>query len=106
MRNKTVTIVCAAAIALASTAPAFASQEPEPAAVAADALFMRPLMFGATVAGSAIFVAYLPIAAISKSIKSTAQILVVGPAKGTFTRPLGDYDYPKDCSSSEVAETK
>ena len=104
MRNKTVTYVCAAAIALASTVPAFASQEPDPTAVAADALVMRPLMFGATVAGSVIFAAYLPIAAISKTVKSTAQILVVGPAKGTFTRPLGDYDYPKDRLDTDVAK--
>ena len=103
MKTKTMTIVCAAAIALASTSPTFASPDPDPAAVAADAVIMRPLLFAATVGGSVIFVVCLPIAAISKSVKSTAQMLVVGPAKATFTRPLGDFDYPKESSESDLA---
>ena len=42
--------------------------------------------------GSAIFVVALPVAAISKSVKKTADTLVAKPAKATFTRPLGDMD--------------
>jgi hypothetical protein len=34
----------------------------------------------------------LPVAAVSKSVKQTADVLVVKPAKMTFTRPLGDMD--------------
>jgi hypothetical protein len=106
MRTKSLTFFCAATIALASAAPAFASQDPDPTAVAADALFMRPLMLGATAAGGVLFVAYLPFALLSRSVTSTAKILVVAPAKGTFTRPLGDFDYPKDASDSEMAASK
>ena len=105
MRTKAITIVCAAAIGLATTTPAFASPEPDPAVVAADALIMRPLLFATTVAGSAVFLVCLPVAAISKSIKSTAQALVVTPAQATFTRPLGDFDYADECSETELAAT-
>jgi hypothetical protein len=105
MRTKVITIVCAAAIGLATTTPAFASPERDPAVVAADALVMRPLLFATTVAGSAIFLVCLPVAAISKSVKSTAQALVVTPAKATFTRQLGDFDYPEECSDQQMAAT-
>jgi hypothetical protein len=101
MKTKLTTLVCAAAIGLATAAPASAT--PDPTVVAADVVVMRPLLFGATLAGSVLFVASLPIAAISKSVKATAQSLVVGPAKATFTRPLGDFDYPKQDPESEMA---
>ena len=105
MRTKAITIVCAAAIGLATTTPAFASPERDPTVVAADALVMRPLLFAATVAGSAIFLVCLPVAAISKSVKSTAQALVVTPAQATFTRPLGDFDYNEESSDQQMAAT-
>ena len=38
-----------------------------------------------------VFIA-LPWAAASRSIKETAQMLVIKPAQATFTRPLGDMD--------------
>jgi len=37
-------------------------------------------------------VATLPLALVSKSVKKTANTLVVKPAQATFTRPLGDMD--------------
>jgi len=33
----------------------------------------------------------LPIAALSGSVKRTADTLVLFPAQATFTRPLGDF---------------
>jgi hypothetical protein len=60
--------------------------------VATDAVVIRPACLLATVLGSAIFVVSLPVAAISKSVKKTADTLVVKPANATFTRPLGDMD--------------
>jgi hypothetical protein len=91
-------------MALATTTPAFAGSAPEPEAVAADAVIMRPALFATTVAGSAIFVVALPIAAISGSIKSTARALVVAPGKATFTRPLGDFSFsPTPCCDKEMA---
>jgi hypothetical protein len=34
----------------------------------------------------------LPAALLSKSVKKTADVLVVKPAKATFTRPVGDME--------------
>jgi len=97
------TIVCAAAIGCATTTPSFAAPEEDTLAVAADAVIMRPALFATTVAGSAIFLVALPFAAISKSIKPTAQALVVAPAKATFTRGLGDFDYGEKTEDNEIA---
>jgi hypothetical protein len=63
---------------------------------AADALVVRPACLVATVVGSAVFVIALPWAAASKSVKKTADTLVVKPAWATFTRPLGDMDALKE----------
>jgi hypothetical protein len=99
MRTKPITILCAAAIILATATPAFAGPQRDPDVVCADAVVMRPLLFAATVVGSAVFVVTLPVAAISKSVKSTAHALVVVPAEATFTRPLGDFDYHESPSN-------
>jgi hypothetical protein len=45
----------------------------------------------ATLLGTAVFIVALPVAAISGSIKQTADTLVVTPAQATFTRPIGDF---------------
>jgi hypothetical protein len=93
MKMKPITIICAAAILLATATPTLAGPQRDPDVVCADAVVLRPLLFGATVVGSAVFVVTLPFAALSKSVKSTAHALVVVPAEATFTRPLGDLDY-------------
>ena len=103
MKTKAIAIVCATMTGLATATPAVAAPERDPAVVAADAVIMRPALLATTVAGSAIFVAILPIAAISRSVKSAAQSLVVAPAKATFTRALGDFDYGDHSSQTEVA---
>jgi len=103
MKKQLIAIVCTAAVGLATSTPTFASLEHDPAAVAGDALVLRPALFAATIAGSAVFLVALPFAAISKSVKSTAQSLVVAPAKATFTRALGDFDYGKDTSQTQTA---
>jgi hypothetical protein len=99
MKTKLITLVSAVAVTLATATPAMAALEREPGVVAADAVIMRPALFATTVAGTAIFVAILPIAALSGSVKTTAQSLVLGPAKATFTRPLGDFDYAPCCQA-------
>ena len=103
MKKKFTTILCTAAIGLATSTPTFASNDPDPTVVCADAVVMRPLLFAATVAGSAVFVVCLPFAALSKSVKSTAHALVVAPAQATFTRPLGDFDYHEEPSDAKMA---
>jgi hypothetical protein len=49
-----------------------------------------------TIAGTALFVAILPITAVSRSVKKTGQILVTNPAKATFTRPVGEFSSLQD----------
>jgi len=90
MKTKLLTVVCVTVIGLCSVNAGHAS-EVEPGAVVADVAIVRPGCFVATVVGSAVFIAALPIAVISRSVKDTADTLVVQPAKATFTRPLGDF---------------
>jgi len=92
MKSKLITAICALAIGLGSVASSRASENSGPLTVATDAVVIRPACLLATVLGSAIFVVSLPVAAISKSVKKTADTLVVKPANATFTRPLGDMD--------------
>ncbi len=91
---KLMTVLSASALLLASINHVSAVPEADPAAVGADALLGRPLCFAATVLGTALFVVSLPVAATSHSIHSTANALVMAPARATFIRPLGDFDYP------------
>jgi hypothetical protein len=92
MRAKLLTTICVLAVGLGSAASSSASEESNPLEVAADAIVVRPACLVATVVGSAVFVVALPAALFSKSVKKTADALVVKPAKATFTRPLGDMD--------------
>jgi hypothetical protein len=91
MRTKLMAAVCVAAITLCGTSPARADDN-DALKLIADSLVVRPVCLVATAVGSAVFVISLPIAAISKSVKKAANILVVRPAKATFTRPLGDME--------------
>ena len=90
MKTKLLTVVCVTVIGLCSVNAGHAS-EGDSIAVVADVALVRPGCFVATVVGSAVFIAALPIAVISRSVKETADTLVVEPAKATFTRPLGDF---------------
>lgn len=92
MKIKFLTTVCVLALSLGSVTPALASSDDGPLTVAADFIVVRPACLVATVIGSALFVAALPIAATSRSVKKTAHTLVISPAKATFTRPLGDME--------------
>jgi hypothetical protein len=92
MKSRLITAICVLAIGLGSVASSRASENSGPLTVATDAVVIRPACLLATVLGSAIFVVSLPVAAISKSVKKTADTLVVKPANATFTRPLGDMD--------------
>ena len=92
MRAKLLTASCVLAVTFCSVTPSPAADNSGPLAVAADAIVVRPACLVATVLGSAVFVVALPWAAASKSIKKTADTLVVKPANATFTRALGDVD--------------
>jgi hypothetical protein len=90
MKTKLLTVVCVIVVGLSSINAGHAS-EPEPGAIVCDLAVVRPGCFVATVVCSAVFIVALPIAVISRSVKVTANTLVVEPAKATFTRPLGDF---------------
>lgn len=79
------------ALSLATVDTTFA-QEDAALNTIADTIVVRPACFIATIVGSAFFVISLPIAATSRSVKKAANVLVVKPARATFTRPLGDME--------------
>jgi hypothetical protein len=95
MKTKLITAVCALAILSMGANTASAASDDD-LKVAADTLVVRPICFAATVVGTGLFVISLPIAAISRSIKKTAHVLVVVPGKATFTRRLGDMEALED----------
>jgi hypothetical protein len=96
MRAKLLTAVCVLAVTICTVTPSPGADSSGPLTAAADAIVVRPVCLAATVVGSVLFVVALPWAAASKSVKKTANTLVVKPAQATFTRPLGDVDALKD----------
>jgi hypothetical protein len=90
MKRKSLTILCASLVTLASANTSRASDDHALNTVA-DVALVRPGCFLATVIGSVFFVVALPFAAASGSVKQTANTLVVQPAQATFTRPVGDF---------------
>ena len=92
MKTKLITFLCVLAFCFAATNSTLAQTRPDPAMVVADVVIVRPVCLVATIVGSVFFVVSWPIAALSKSVKTTADVLVVSPAKATFTRPMGDLD--------------
>jgi len=95
MKTKLITALCALAMLSMSVNTASAASGDD-LKVAADVLVVRPICLTATVVGSGLFVLALPIAAISRSVKKTAHVLVVVPARATFTRHLGDMEALED----------
>jgi hypothetical protein len=67
--------------------------EPSAAAMTADLLLVRPLSFGATLLGTAVFLVGLPVIAASNSTQQAAEKLIEDPMKYTFQRPLGQSSY-------------
>ncbi len=94
MKKKLITALCVVTILFSATTPTFASDNA--AAVVADVVLARPVCFAMTVVGSVFFVVALPFAAASDSVHSTAETLVMKPARATFTRPVGDLDALRD----------
>ena len=96
MRAKLVSAICVLAVTACTITPSLAASSGGPMEVGADALLVRPACLVATVVGSAVFLVALPWAAASRSVKKTANTLVVKPANATFTRPMGDMNALKD----------
>jgi hypothetical protein len=94
MKATSGSIILAAILLFLSTRPAAADSAYDfenTGAVAADALIGRPLCFAATLVGTGLFIATLPIAVVSRSVNKSANALVVTPARLTFVRKLGDF---------------
>jgi hypothetical protein len=91
MKMKMVSVLCVAVLGFGTATPAVAG--PQPDAAFFDAVLGRPVGLAATVVGSALFVVSLPFTATSGSIKPSADALVGAPARFTFSRPLGDFQY-------------
>jgi hypothetical protein len=71
-------------------------------------LLGRPLCFAATVAGSAIFIVGLPLAVTSRSVRPTAEALILKPARATFIRPLGEFgsESEQECASRKQTDNQ
>ena len=89
MKIKSLVVLCAIAISLDNLNVCRA--EDNTLGAIADVTLVRPGCLVATVVGSVFFVIALPFAAMSGSVKQTANTLVVTPAAATFTRPVGDF---------------
>jgi hypothetical protein len=77
-------------VMLLSTTPALAaSSDIDAQDIVIDTLFLRPLGIISTAFGATFFVVSLPFAAITDSVGTSAQLLVVDPYEYTFVRPLG-----------------
>lgn len=79
------------ALLIASAPNALAGKKPDPAAVALDAVVIRPICCVVTVVSSAVFVVALPFAAMARRVPETAETMVARPARAMFCRPLGDF---------------
>lgn len=90
MKTKLLIILCVITMGLGDINVCRADDYNAIAAIT-DVAFVRPGCFVATLLGSAAFVVALPFAAASRSIRKTADTLVITPAQATFTRPVGDF---------------
>lgn len=90
MKSRVIAAGCVLALLAAGAPRSFASENP--AAIVVDTVLVRPFCLVSTIIGSAFFVISLPVAATSKSVRATANALVVKPAAATFTRPLGEFE--------------
>ena len=91
MRKKLIAFLVIFALIM-SAVPTMAS-EIDDADIIVDALVVRPVSFASIVVGSVIFVVVLPFSIPSHSVGTVGQQIVVAPARYTFVRPLGDFNY-------------
>ena len=90
MKMKIFIAVCAITFSMGNVNVCPASDNKSMEAIV-DVTLVRPGCLVATVIGSVFFIIALPIAAMSHSVRQTADTLVVAPAQATFTRPIGDF---------------
>jgi len=61
-----------------------------------DLLIARPFGFLAGVAGTGIFIAFLPFTLPTKSVDKAAKMLITDPFRFSFTRPFPDESFNYD----------
>ena len=89
--KKSLLIAVMAACLFALSAPsAQAYEDGDDAAIMLDLLLLRPAGFFATVGGTVIFVASLPISISTWSVGRSFKSFVARPAIYTFVRDLGE----------------
>lgn len=69
--------------------PVYSANAPKGFSAVGDFFIARPLLIGATVIGSALFLVSLPFSLASGSVGSTAESLVLEPGREAFVRCLG-----------------
>ena len=85
---------------------------PSTFAMIGDTLIARPLLLALTAAGAAVFLVTVPFTALGGNMKESANTLVIGPAKATFTRCLGctqtqdEWKNKDTINTSESTESK
>lgn len=92
-------------LVLAASAPVFANDQPVVVAPRGvdfmTDVVLRPVGFVGTLVGTGLYLLFTPLTAISAinpphdAFEKLANILVLNPAKFTFTRPVGDYNFPQ-----------
>jgi len=82
-------LMLALGLVMGSVSPLCAYRDWDTTPVEVDGLVLRPLGIGATILGAAAFLAVLPFAAITGTVESTADALVMEPYRFTFERPVG-----------------
>jgi hypothetical protein len=94
MKRTLLTVLCVGLISLCGSNTSRASG----VGAIGDVVVVRPASFVATLVGSVFFVVALPFTVPSQSVRKSADILVVAPAKYTFTRPIDDFDIDEESS--------
>lgn len=95
---KFTTVIAAAVFALTAVTAQAENRDgiddtPSAAAMALDFVLVRPLGLVATIIGTGLFIAQLPLDFFIKDAPEVpAQKLIVDPAEFTFRRPLGKMD--------------
>lgn len=82
------------------------NNRPTALAMFGDAVLARPMLLAGTLVGTGLFVVTLPFSALGGNVQESADTLVVGLAKSTFTRCLGCTAIQDKWKDSQVAEQK
>ncbi len=85
--KKMIVLVVLLAVVLTSS---FAFAVDDASKIVGDVILLKPVGFVVMVAGTVLYIASWPIAAITDSSDHTYEVLVKQPYDYTFTRPVGE----------------